>query len=129
MAYEKICEAYCRLRNKTTQEFYRLKLAEFLGMDLIGKLLGYKKAHKSMFSKVRARADPRMFQELHDWCIRQTKIKVKVKNSISCSLYCKFYAKAHGDCEQADLVEGTNINKDKDKKTKNRRQKTKDKTI
>ncbi|MEM0107094.1 MAG: hypothetical protein QXS03_02595 [Candidatus Micrarchaeaceae archaeon] len=40
-------------------------------------MLGYKKKpHKSTFSKVRERADPRMFKELHDW-IAQDKLKSK----------------------------------------------------
>ncbi|MEM3846135.1 MAG: transposase [Candidatus Parvarchaeota archaeon] len=59
------------------ENFTDEKLAEFLGRDPIGKLLGYKKKpHKSTFSKVRERADPRMFKELHDW-IAQDKLKSK----------------------------------------------------
>ena len=47
------------------------KLANFLARDPIGKLLGYgHKPHKSVFSKVRERSDPRMFKELHDWIVQ-----------------------------------------------------------
>jgi hypothetical protein len=47
------------------------KLSEFLGKDPIGKILGYKKSpHISTFSKVRKRSDPKMFEDLHDWFIR-----------------------------------------------------------
>lgn len=48
-----------------------VRLAEFLGRDTIGKVLGYKrKPHPSTFSKVRERSDPRMFEELHNWIVQ-----------------------------------------------------------
>ena len=59
------------------ENFTDEKLAEFLGRDSIGKLLGYeRKPHKSTFSKMRARSDPDMFKELHDWIV-QDKLKSK----------------------------------------------------
>lgn len=59
------------------ERFNDVKLANFLGRDPIGKMLDYKKKpHKSTFSKVRKRADPRMFKELHDWIV-QDRLKGK----------------------------------------------------
>ena len=53
------------------------QLAEFLGTDPIGKRLGYKKKpHPSTFSKVRERADPRIFKDIYDWII-QDRLKGK----------------------------------------------------
>ena len=47
------------------------KLAEFLEKDSIGKLLGYKKKpNPSIFSKVRSRSDPKIFDELYDWLVQ-----------------------------------------------------------
>lgn len=52
------------------ENFNDVKLAEFLGRDPIGKLLGYKrKPHKSTFSKVRKRSEYQMFEELHSWIV------------------------------------------------------------
>ena len=51
--------------------FRDMQLAEFLGIDLVGKILSYKKSpHSSSFSKVRSRADPKIFQELYAWIIQ-----------------------------------------------------------
>jgi transposase len=53
------------------------QLAEFLEKDPIGKMLGYKrKPHPSTFSKVRERADPRIFKEVYDWIV-QDRLKGK----------------------------------------------------
>ena len=49
------------------ENFKDIKLVEFLGKDPIGKMLGYKKKpHPSTFSKVRKRADPRIFHEIYN---------------------------------------------------------------
>ena len=46
------------------------QLVEFLEMDPIGKILGYKdKIDPSTFSKVRERAEPHIFKELYNWII------------------------------------------------------------
>jgi hypothetical protein len=56
---------------KQEMNFRDVQLAEFLGIDPIGKILGYKKSpHPSLFSKVRSRADPKIFQELYAWIIQ-----------------------------------------------------------
>jgi len=55
---------------KQNENFRDVKLAEFLGTDPIGKILGYKKKpHPSTFSKVRERANPRILQEVYAWII------------------------------------------------------------
>lgn len=62
---------------KQERNFRDLQLADFLGTDPIGKILGYKnRPHPSTFSKVRARADPRIFQEVYDWIV-QDRLKGK----------------------------------------------------
>jgi hypothetical protein len=51
--------------------FRDVQLAEFLGINLVVKILGYKKSpHPSLFSKVRRRADLKIFQELYAWIIQ-----------------------------------------------------------
>ena len=53
------------------ENFKDIKLVEFLGKDPIGKMLGYKKKpHPSTFSKVRMRADPRIFKDVYDWIVQ-----------------------------------------------------------
>lgn len=53
------------------ENFKDIKLVEFLGKDPIGKMLGYKKKpHHSTFSKVRKRADPRIFKDIYDWIVQ-----------------------------------------------------------
>jgi hypothetical protein len=55
---------------KQERNFRDLQLAEFLGTDPIGKMLGYKKKpHLSTFSKVRKRANPKIFKDIYDWII------------------------------------------------------------
>ncbi len=47
------------------------KLAEFLGKDPTGRLLGYRKRpNASIFSKVRRRSDPKVFEELYNWLVQ-----------------------------------------------------------
>ena len=47
-----------------------VELVEFVGTSKIGKMLGYKKIPSySTFSKVRERADPRIFEELNNWIL------------------------------------------------------------
>ncbi len=47
------------------------RLAEFLGREPIGKILGYKhKPNPSTFSKARKRSDPKMFEELYNWLLQ-----------------------------------------------------------
>ena len=56
---------------KQNENLRDVKLSEFLGKDPIGKMLGYKKKpHPSTFSKVRERADPRIFKDVYDWIIQ-----------------------------------------------------------
>lgn len=55
---------------KQNENFRDVKLSEFLARDPIGKILGYKKKpHPSTFSKVRRRADPKIFQDIYNWII------------------------------------------------------------
>lgn len=55
---------------KAEKKFTDDELAEFLGKDPIGKLLGYKKRpNPSNFSKVRVRAGPKIFEELYSWLV------------------------------------------------------------
>lgn len=55
---------------KPMKQFTDVDLAEFLGKDQIGKILGYRKGpHISTFSKVRERSDPRILIELNNWII------------------------------------------------------------
>ena len=57
--------------------FRDVKLSDFLGKDPIGKMLGYKKKpHPSTFSKVRERADLRIFKDVYDWIV-QNRLKGK----------------------------------------------------
>lgn len=59
------------------ENFTDVRLANFLGRDPIGKLLGYKnRPDPSTFSKVRDRSVPEMFKELHDWIV-QDRLKGK----------------------------------------------------
>ena len=47
-----------------------VELVEFVGTNKIGKMLGYKKIPThSTFSKVRARAEPEIFEELNNWIL------------------------------------------------------------
>ena len=47
------------------------ELAEFMAVNPIGKVLGYKrKPNPSTFSKVRSRSDPRIFEELYYWLVQ-----------------------------------------------------------
>jgi Transposase DDE domain len=53
------------------KHFTDVELAEFVGTDKIGKMLGYRnRPHPSTFSKVRKRSDPKIFQELYNWLIQ-----------------------------------------------------------
>ena len=56
---------------KQAEGFTDEKLAEFLGKDPVGRLLGYaKRPNPSTFSKVRKRSDPKMFEELYNWLLQ-----------------------------------------------------------
>jgi Transposase DDE domain. len=47
------------------------ELAEFVAVNPIGRVLGYKrKPNPSTFSKVRSRSDPRIFEELYYWLVQ-----------------------------------------------------------
>ena len=60
--------AFAIKQEKNLQDY---QLAEFLGIDSIGKMLGYKKKpHLSTFSKVRARADPEIFKDIYAWIVQ-----------------------------------------------------------
>lgn len=68
------------------KNFRDWQLAEFLGSDPIGKILGYKKKpHPSTFSKVRKRADPRILKDVYDWIVNDrlkgTQIKLMAQDS------------------------------------------------
>lgn len=56
---------------KEIENLTDVELAEFLGEDPIGKILGYKKApHPSVFSKARKRSDPRILKRVYDWILQ-----------------------------------------------------------
>ena len=80
---------------KEDKNFSDEKLAKFLGEDPIGKILGYSKTpHPSVFSKVRKRADPRIFQEVFEW-LMQNRMKGKhihliAQDSTDISAYSKY---------------------------------------
>jgi hypothetical protein len=47
------------------------ELAEFVAVNPIGRVLGYKrKPNPSTFSKVRSRSDPKIFEELYYWLVQ-----------------------------------------------------------
>ena len=53
------------------------ELAEFMAVNPIGRVLGYKrKPNPSTFSKVRSRSDQRIFEELYYWLV-QNAMKVR----------------------------------------------------
>jgi len=53
---------------KQCEDFKDAKLVAFLGKDPIGKMLGYKKRpDETTFSKVRARMDPQIMEDLQLW--------------------------------------------------------------
>ncbi|MEM0143340.1 MAG: hypothetical protein QXL94_05260 [Candidatus Parvarchaeum sp.] len=74
------------------------KLAELLVINEINRILGYrKKSHKSTFSKVCERSDPRIFKEVCDWII-ESKIEVKqIKLVAQDSTYISAYSKKGKD--------------------------------
>lgn len=56
---------------KQLKQFTDEELADFLGKDPIGKLLGYEnRPNPSNFSKVRERSNPEMFAELYNWIVQ-----------------------------------------------------------
>ncbi len=74
---KKFAKHIVALMIKQSENFRDVKLSDFLGRDPIGKMLGYKKKpHPSTFSKVRERADPRIFKDVYDWIV-QDRLKGK----------------------------------------------------
>ena len=74
---KKFAKHIVALMIKQSENFRDVKLSDFLGRDPIGKMLGYKKKpHPSTFSKVRERADPRIFKDVYDWIV-QDRLKDK----------------------------------------------------
>ena len=74
---KKFAKHIVALMIKQSENFRDVKLSDFLGKDPIGKMLGYKKKpHPSTFSKVRERADPRIFKDVYDWIV-QDRLKDK----------------------------------------------------
>jgi IS5 family transposase len=77
---------------KQTEGFTDEKLAEFLGKDPVGRLLGYvKRPNPSTFSKVRKRSDPKMFEELYNWLVQDAmkgkQVRLLVQDSTDVPAY------------------------------------------
>ncbi|MGC8479503.1 MAG: hypothetical protein ACP5M9_02435 [Candidatus Micrarchaeia archaeon] len=65
---------------KQMKHFTDEELADFLLVDKIGKILGYKKRpHASVFSKVRKRSDPKIFEDMYNWFLKEKYVGRQIK--------------------------------------------------
>ncbi len=65
---------------KQMKHFTDEELSDFLIADKIGKILGYKKRpHASVFSKVRKRSDPKIFEDMYNWFLKEKYVGRQLK--------------------------------------------------